>query len=48
VADFGYAGKILKVNLSNQTMTREDTSNYTGKYLVVGFRYEVVLGPGAS
>jgi aldehyde:ferredoxin oxidoreductase len=33
MADFGYAGKIIKVNLSNQAMTREDTSNYTGKYL---------------
>jgi aldehyde:ferredoxin oxidoreductase len=33
MADFGYAGEILKVDLSNRKITREPTSNYAGKYL---------------
>jgi aldehyde:ferredoxin oxidoreductase len=33
VAEFGYAGKILKINLSNGQVLQEDTGPYAEKYL---------------
>src|ERR1035437_2079713 len=33
MAEFGYAGEILKVNLSNRSLIRENTADYSRKYL---------------